>query len=158
MVAAVECLIAEVTEVDLRLLTRLGLEAHGGTRLPRATSGMDVVLQDGDTSTIPLVLQLAQQDGAVLHAIGQALLEIRLVRIELGGAWRPCPLRRDLFRSKIGAHGVATDSQVLGDRADRPALAGQFVDLFHQSTSQHVGAYLLAYPRGQEAPASWGGS
>jgi len=74
----------KVPEVDLRLLARLGLEAHG--RLHRAPQPQrpDIIFQDGVAAGVALGSELTQQDHAVFHAGREASADVIPKRIHLG--------------------------------------------------------------------------
>src|SRR5690606_28997670 len=170
----------ELAPVDLELVARRGLEAHGQLleASPLGAERTDEVLDERDLTRVAALTQLAKKHGRMdLGLLLDSLRQVVLVRLQNARPLRSRRVVRRLLVAKIAPHGVAADSELFGDAANRSPLAMHGFDVHPGLQCEHPGLRLRgrekgpgsSYIRGRvvasaasrlrpDSPASWGGS
>src|SRR5690606_1377797 len=157
-----------------------GLEAHGQLleASPLGAERTDEVLDERDLTRVAALTQLAKKHGRMdLGLLLDSLRQVVLVRLQNARPLRSRRVVRRLLVAKIAPHGVAADSELFGDAANRSPLAMHGFDVHPGLQCEHPGLRLRgrekgpgsSYIRGRvvasaasrlrpDSPASWGGS
>ena len=135
MPAALTAHVTEAPPVHLALLSGRCLEPYRRLRLPGLPPRTHIVGHRRVPAVIAQLPDLSQQHPAVLQTLGEPLIDVVGVRVQLGTPQR-AGLRPDrLRRPQVTQHRVAGYAQLPGDRSSRKSLTLQIVYLLHFSTS-----------------------
>lgn len=129
-----------MSEVDLRLAPRLGLEAYNGLLGRLGPDLLDVELQLRDPAAVAGRAHLLEEaSGSELGILGQTLADERLVGIQLGRLRRPGPVA-DLARIQIPLELAALDPAVdrLSADAESSGELGLRIALLEIVLEQHA--------------------
>src|SRR5690606_18437412 len=137
--------------VDLELVARRGLEAHGQLleASPLGAERTDEVLDERDLTRVAALTQLAKKHGRMdLGLLLDSLRQVVLVRLQNARPLRSRRVVRRLLVAKIAPHGVAADSELFGDAANRSPLAMHGFDVHPGLQCEHPGLRLRGREKG----------
>lgn len=118
---------AQMAPVDLSLVPRGRLEATNGGGLSRRSQRRQIPLEDGITAGVTARLEFLEENDGVPGTLGEAIVEIRLEGIEVGGTRSAGSVSRGLGEKEVLANGPAVKAGMGGDLGDRKALTQRVV-------------------------------